>query len=350
MKTTFFVTSLLFISNAIFASEEITPYKFTEQDLCHGMPSYDISQSCRFMVKRPDINAPNIVCYLSVPKKDNFPIAILCGGSSSKNNVNSIIHFHRYLLQEFLDLETAVLTVEQWGVDGNKVDTQEFFKHYTRSQRLCDHKSVIEHLKSNPPIGWNGKFIFLGASEGGPIVTTLTTEYSDITLATINWCGAGDWSWSDELWAFIEGMRKEAPWWLLLWDFIPQWVPFSLGIPKIKQEYDALMGGVLKLPYWDKEFMGMSYKYHADALTYPVVDYHKICTPFLVVAGAKDTIVHSCDAFVEKAKSSGANITYLRVPYMDHYIRNHPDVIAQSFEWLRTNLCFFTELQMSSMT
>ena len=52
---------------------------------------------------------------------------------------------------------------------------------------------------------------FLGGSEGGPIVTTLTTEYPDITIATINWSGAGDWSWRDELWAFIEGMKNEIP-------------------------------------------------------------------------------------------------------------------------------------------
>ena len=53
---------------------------------------------------------------------------------------------------------------------------------------------VINHLLKDPPKGWSGKFIFVGVSEGGPLVTALTAEYADITLATINWSGAGDWN------------------------------------------------------------------------------------------------------------------------------------------------------------
>ena len=70
---------------------------------------------------------------LSAPKSDSYPIAILCGGSSSAGDVQSIIHFHRYFLQEFLDLNTGVITLEQRGVDGNEVDVKEFMEHYTRS-------------------------------------------------------------------------------------------------------------------------------------------------------------------------------------------------------------------------
>jgi hypothetical protein len=68
-------------------------------------------------------------------------------------------------LEEFLDLNVGVITVEQRGVDGNAIDAKEFMEHYTRSNRLKDHQVVIESLKRNPPTGWNGKFLFLGVSD-----------------------------------------------------------------------------------------------------------------------------------------------------------------------------------------
>ena len=68
-----------------------------------------------------------------------------------------------------------------------------------------------------------------------------------------------------------------------------------------RQHYDALMDTIILNPTCDEYFLGMTYKYHADAMLYPKVDYKKIRTPFLVVAGAQDTIIHSSDAFVEKA-------------------------------------------------
>ena len=121
---------------------------------------------------------------------------------------------------------------------------------------------------------------------------------------------------------------------------IPKWLPFSMDLylPKTPKEYDQAMDQTLKKSNRDKELMGMTYKYHADALTYPVPDYKRMRTPFLVVAGAQDTIIHSSDAFIDKAKKAGAYVTYLRVLDMDHYIRKRRDIIAQSFEWLEQQL------------
>lgn len=321
-------------------SKEITPYKFTDEDCKNGLPKIDIPTSSRFTIKRLDTDAPNIVFYFSTPKRNTFPIVFLCGGSSSKENITSIIHVHRYFLKEFLDLGIAVLTVEQRGVDGNKVEALEFMKNYTRSKRLHDHQTVIEHLKSHPPKGWNGKLIFLGVSEGGPIVTTLTEKYSNITIATINWSGAGDWSWREELWVFIRGMKNEIPWHIKLRMLIPKWLPFSidLSLPPTRQKYDKAMDQALESPAYDKEFMGMTYAYHSDAQTYPSPNYLKIRTPFLVVAGVLDTIIHSSDAFVHKAEKTGAPITYMRISDMDHYVRRRPDIIQKSFEWLKEQL------------
>ncbi len=318
------------LSRSVFALEndEITPYKFTDRD---NIPFYKIPAASRFIAKRPGANKPSIIYYLTKPKNSHYPIVIVCGGSSSKEDVGSIIHIHRYLLKEFLELGVGVLTVEQWGVDGNKVNKKIFMEHYTRSQRLQDHQAIIEHLKSHPPQGWNGKLIFLGVSEGGPIVTTLTTEYPDITLATINWSGAGDWSWREELWAFLEPIRVESA---KSSELINLKDNTSLEEITSRKQFDARMDATLHNPTSNKYFLGMTYKYHADALLYPDTDYKKIRTPFLVVSGVKDTFIQSSDAFVYKAKNAGVNITYIRVEDMDHYVRKRPDIIAKSFKWL----------------
>ncbi len=283
MRGVFLIIGLMLSTNPSWSAEEITPYKYTDQD--KGMPAYDIPSSSRFTAKRLEADAPDSIYYFTKPKADNYPIAILCGGSTTKDDIGSIIHFHRYFLQEFMDLGAAVLTVEQWGVDGNKVNAKEFMDHYTRTQRLKDHQAVIEHLKSNPPKGWNGKLIFLGVSEGGPIVTTLTAKYSDITMATINWSGAGDWSWREELWMFIEGMKENASCWMKLCDLMPRWLPFSFGLPKTREAYDLVMNKTLENPISDEEFLGMTYQYHADALLYAAPRYTQIKTPLFLKKG-----------------------------------------------------------------
>ena len=309
----------------------ITPHKYTDPA---KKPQYEIPSSCRYTTSRHLAGAPDIVYYLSKPKVESYPIAILCTGSTNRNTIGSVIHFHRYLLQEFMDLNVGVVTVEQWGVDGSTVQVEESMHHYTWSQRLQDHIGVIKKLIGNRPAGWNGKLIFLGASEGGPLITALTIRYSDITLATVNWVGAGDWSWREQLWTFIKNMKKNAPWWVKVWDWMPRWMPFSSEIPKNRQEYDACMDVTMVNPCADKEFLGMTYLYHADALQWPLVEYDKIKTPYLVVAGAQDSIIDSCDAFVCKMRQAGADITYMRIEDMDHYVRNRPDIVTQSFTWL----------------
>lgn len=320
----------LFIASTC-SSEEITPFKFTD-----SLPSYEIPASSQFTVNRLEAAAPDVIGYFSAPKSDSYPIAILCGGSSSIGDVQSIIHFHRYFLQEFLDLRVGVITLEQRGVEGSKINLNEFIEHYTRSKRVEDHRLVIDYLKLNPPKGWNGNFVFLGVSEGGPIVSTLAATYSENTLAIINWSGAGDWSWREELWAFLQKLIIENP-------DCPHQVKLQdceVCFEQItsKPSYEALMDAILLNPTSDEYFLGMTYKYHADAMLYPKVDYEKICVPFLVVTGALDSLIHSSDAFVEKAKNLGVNVTYLRVEDMDHYVRKRPDVTNQSFEWLKSQL------------
>lgn len=324
--------ALVLLSKLVYGlDQEITPFKYTDE-----LPVYEIPESSRFTLQRPSFEDPNLIYYLSRPTAATFPIAILCEGSSDRSNVSSVIHFHRYFLKECLDLGAAVLTVEQWGIDGSKIDIDEWTKHYTRSQRLKDHKVVIEHLLNNPPEGWNGKLIFIGVSEGGPIVSSLTLDYQSNILATINWSGAGDWPWREELWVFLQNLVEQNP-------TCPHGVKLSecqdcYEMVAVRGNYDALMDGILGDPDYTKYFLNMTYLYHADALRYPNFDYQKLKSPYLVVSGGLDTIIDSSDLFVEKAKNEGSPVTYFRIADMDHYVRKRPDILQASFEWLKDEI------------
>ena len=195
MKTLLLSTAcgLLLCINFAFSSE-ITPYKATDAEVEKGFAPYAIPAQCRFTIARPVCIAPEIVYYFSRPSVSSYPIIFFCTGSSSKGRVYSVIHLHRYFLKEILELHCGLMTVEQWGVENpEEIDEATFFDHYTRTQRLQDHITVIDGLIQNPPTGWNGKLVFIGVSEGGLLVTALTEFYQDLTIATVNWSGSGDW-------------------------------------------------------------------------------------------------------------------------------------------------------------
>jgi acetyl esterase/lipase len=103
-------------------------------------------------------------------------------------------------------------------------------------------------------------------------------------------------------------------------------------------EFDAHVLEIIANPSPDLWMGGMTYLYHADAFQRPPVDYSKIKAPFLVVAGAEDSIIDSCDRFVQKCLDARAPMTYFRVGEMDHYIRKRPDIIDKSFDWLRQKI------------
>jgi dipeptidyl aminopeptidase/acylaminoacyl peptidase len=83
---------------------------------------------------------------------------------------------------------------------------------------------------------------------------------------------------------------------------------------------------------------GMTYLYHADAFQKLPIEYNKIQAPFLVVKGTMDSDIESCDQFVQKATEAGAPISYFRIDGMDHWLRKRPDIINQSFDWLKIQL------------
>lgn len=269
------------------------------------------------------------VFYLTTPKVERFSIAVMCEGSTSRDDVASIWHLHQF--EQFRDLSEmglAILTIEKQGIDTDKIDIDRFFAHYTRSRRFYDHVAVIDHLLKNPPAGFDGRLIFIGASEGGPLVNQLSIHYPQ-TIATINWSGAGDWSWPDEIWVWGAQMRRDHP-------FLSALYGWWHNVPKTRAGFDAVMAETLRDPSDKRWFLGMTYRYHADAIKTPAFDYQKIQAPMLVVCGTKDSLIGSCDVFVEKAKATHAPITYWRIDGLEHRMsQNKQNLIPKSFEWLK---------------
>jgi len=310
---------------------EITPHKYADK-----IEKYDIPESSRFTISCGINRVTDVVYYFSKPKNATYPIVLVCEGSAVKGDLSSVIHFHRYFLQEFQDLGCAVLSIEQIGIDGNNIDEKLFFENYTRTRRYIDHKLVMDYLRNNPPQGWNGTFILFGVSEGGPLVNELTASYPDCVVATVNIAGAGALSWQDEFWGFFQQLRKTGPLLLRLWDaYYPRLLPFSSNIPKTRAEYDALVADIIDNPTAEKYFGGMTYLYLADAFLKTPYDYSLFKTPLLVVTGVVDCYTESSDLFVQKAEDADCPITYFRIEDMDHYVRKRPDVLGKVFEWLK---------------
>lgn len=274
-------------------------------------------------------NQTEIIYYLTTPKNEHFPIAVLCEGSTEPDGLTSVWAFHQFSQFKTLsDLGVAILTIEKDGVDADKIDKSRFFANYTRSRRFKDHVAVVDHVLKNPPKGFDGRLIFIGASEGGPLVNQLSIHYPQ-TVATINWSGAGAWSWPDELWAWAEQMRKEHP---ILSKIYGWWH----NVPKTRADFDAVMNETVLDPSAERWFLGMTYRYHADAIKTPALAFQKIHAPMLVVCGTKDSFIKSCDAFVEKANEAHAPITYWRVEGMEHRVsQNKENIIPKSFQWLK---------------
>lgn len=293
----------------------------------HNVQPTPAQVSARMSIANED--KAETVFYLTTPKaQTKFPIAVVCEGSSLANDLSSVWGLHQYLQKDLESLGLAVLTIEKQGIDADKIDKSRFFAHYTRSERFSDHIGIIDSLLKNPPPGFDGRLIFIGASEGGPLVNQLSIHYPQ-TIATINWSGAGDWSWPDEIWAWGEHMRKEQP-------FLAGLYGWWHNVPKTRAGFDAVMAETMQDPSDQRWFLGMTYRYHADAIKTPSLDYHKIHAPMLVVCGTKDSLIDSCDAFANKAKAANAPITFWRVEGMEHRIsQNKENLIPKSFEWLR---------------
>lgn len=122
-------------------------------------------------------NGYETIFYFTKPLQKRFPIAVLCEGATSPDDIESVWQFTQ--LEQFRGLKESfgILAIEKNGVDAGKIDRDRFFANYTRSNRFRDHASVIDHLLKNPPVGFDGRLIFIGVSEGGPLANQLSIYY-----------------------------------------------------------------------------------------------------------------------------------------------------------------------------
>lgn len=273
----------------------------------------------------------NIDYYLSKPSLEkNYPIVILVGGSTDKEHIDSIASFHKYFTKQLSQNNLGAVSVDGWGVNLNHTNESEFMKHYTRTQILSNYQQVITYLKKNPPTGWNGKLAVLGVSEGGPIATQLN-EQNQAILATVLWSGAINSSWRDTLWLDMHEVYNKV--------CIPQKNPVNDCYDiATKDVFESRIDYALMNPSPESYFFNMTNMYVADGVNFPTPNYQKLHGDILVVTGAKDTIIDSSDTFVKNANINHLSIEYWRVESMDHSIRNHPDLIDNSFVWLSNRL------------
>lgn len=293
----------------------------------HANTVYEIPENIRYTTHRDDASKITYYFIPHINTNKKHPIAIVCEGSSLKGELESVMRIHTAwgLHQSLTQMGLGIVTVEKRGIDGNIINEKEFFENYTRTNRFNDHCSVIEALKLNPPTGWNGKLIFIGGSEGGPLALSLTLKYPSQTIATVNWAGATDNSWPDQIWNFFH------------YDSWLTWLVGLYHLPWSKEKLYKKFKEIKCNPSSEKWFAGLTYRYHADVFEEEKRNamYTKIATPLLVVTGTKDTIIDTSDTFVDKAQQAGVPITYYRVDGMGHGVIDPKfGMVEKTLQWI----------------
>lgn len=289
-------------------------------------------QFTEYSLKSNSVKDAYLDYFISKPESaGSFPIVILVGGSTDKEHLDSIIGFQKYFKSELNTNHLGTLAVDKIGINNQVVNKDLTMQHYTRTQILNDYQQVISYVKNNPPKGWNGKFAILGVSEGGPIAEKLAEQNKDIQAVAI-WSGAIDSSWRDTLWLDMHKIYNEV--------CVPQNNPISDCLDvALKDRFESRINYIESNPSYESSFFNMTNMYVADGVNFPRPDYSKLANRnVLVVTGVEDTIINSSDEFDKKAKDNKVKIDYWRVDGMDHMIRKRPDLIANTFVWLRDKL------------
>lgn len=274
-----------------------------------------------------------IIWHLSLPQKEPYTLVVLSEGSyEAFAKTKSVLHLHKIFEPLLVPRGFGLITIEKWGVTPEGVDTQAFHEHNTRSQRIADHKTVLDALQVQGLTGLMTRctYVFIGGSEGGDIMIELMAHYADRTRAGINFAGAGAHGAYGEIWACVQQMRIEG-------SCLTRLYMWWESIPKTYAEYNKQIDMMCADPSPEKWWFGQTYRYWADAFT-RTVDFERIYAskiPLLVIMGTKDSGIASCDIFVERAKERGVPITYWRIDDMGHSVsKSRPVLFEQSIDWL----------------
>lgn len=245
--------------------------------------------------------------YLETPSKSFFPIIVAIEGSfDKKKGPRSIIGLHHVLSTPLLEAGFALVTLERRGVKGIEVDETLFHQFNLPSQRLADHVGFVEHLKENPPPGWDGRLIILGGSEGGPVAIKLSHKIAPDGCIILAGC-------------------QDEPFKELIWDFVQFSKMSDLKngqyLPATREEFDWQCERMKLDPDPTKWWLGQTYLYWSEALDQTEAEeFLGLRCPVMVVAGSKDLKTESTDRLVEKGLSQGQEVNYLRVEGMGHQV------------------------------
>jgi len=274
--------------------------------------------SCVFINAAPDrceLEAEKevLVYYLESPSDvETYPILLAIEGSYvAKRGPSTVLRLHELLSSEILSWGAALMTLERRGVDGKDIDKDTYHYYNVPSQRLADHLQLVQHIRENPPLGWNGQLIIFGYSEGSLIAISLARRTHPSACVAI--AGCGDQRFKKYIWKLIQSMRSSMPWWKR---FIISW---WASIPKDRAAYNARCDMMKRDPDHKKWWFGATFRYWADALDRcEADDFLTLPCPCLVVAGSEDVECESTDRIVQMAKDNGKDVTYMRVEGMGH--------------------------------
>lgn len=276
------------------------------------------------------------VYYLEKPiAMEKYPILLAIEGSFSySDGIESVLRLHKKLAPHVLSWRVGLVTLERRGVNNNQIDEDVYHRYNVPSQRFLDHLRLIAWLYQNPPAGWDGQFIILGGSEGGPLAIKLAKKIKPLACVTIVGCSGK--SFKEYIWETITSMSSAMPWWQR---FLSYW---WYSIPYTRGDYDKQCAIMKKDPDYKKWWFGQTYLYWSDTLGKSEAgDFLSLSCPCLVVAGSKDIARSSTDQLVERAKKKNKDVTYICIEGMAHDALNPQwNVLGQVYEFLKTKTEF----------
>ena len=253
-------------------------------------------------------NGSSLICYIETPQAHiSYPLVILIEGSHvQEQGPQSVLRIHNKFAEAILKANCGLITVERRGADGDHIDSSIYHRFNMPSQRLEDHLRLMTHIRGTFPEGWNGQFVIIGGSEGGPIAIKLA--YATDPSACIALVGCGDQSFKEYIWNFIQFMQASG-------------VPLSNELPADRAAYEALCEMMKANPDPNQWWLGQTFLYWADALDQTEErEFLGLKCPVLVVAGSEDLECPSTDRLIEKACQNNQDVTYLRIKGMGHNV------------------------------
>jgi esterase/lipase len=301
------------------------------------------SFSCWQREVLPTPDGDTIPYYTSLPKGKEFegkafPLILQVDGSYVHHEKpGSVRRFTSTL--GFNQVGFGVICMERRGVDGEEVDIDKYHEYNTPSQRIHDHRTLVEHLRKNKSRlkNWDGRIFVLGTSEGAPIAIKLADHLTlDACVAVV---AGGDISFQDFIWQHIQAyfhndsrtsLRNFSQEFLgfNLTHYCNDWVVKKLmyficwyqNIPTTEKEYETICAMIRQNPTSKVFWYGQTHKYWDDALGQTEKDeFLRLRCPILVVYGSKDVHCESTERLIKLARND-QEVTALRLEGSGHNI------------------------------